>query len=197
MSESARFGEIGNWLTSLNAIGASSSCSNGATSLYIYEWADRPVILSEAYRLGTLPESERFTDGHELVKTVMQELDSMFLHDFGEFNAEYLATGGFRSHILAKLKDPGVLHHFVFWEFALDPVTVAFEWHRFKGRNDICTRMLHGQPHDIYGRRLHRKIDGAWEHLTTSYYVYSNHSYDGRNEQKLFREVLDWPHLYL
>lgn len=196
MSESAQFGKIGNWMTSLSAINTFSNNSNGATSLYLYEWADRPVILSESYRAKMLPESEKFLDGHELVKAVMCDLDSMFLHAFNNLNDEYLADGGFRSHILAKLKDPGILHHFVFWELAIDPTAVAFEWHRFKGHNEICAKMLHGQAYDIYGRQLNHKASGAWKCVLASYRVYSDHLYDGKNEQKLFYEVLAWPHLY-
>ena len=191
MLETAQFGKIGNWRTSLDAI--RKSPGNGAESLYFYEWAERPVILSEAYFTENLPESSSFTDGPALIQDIMRGVDSMFLHEFNDFNHEYLSSDGFRPHLLARLKDPGVLHHFIFWDFIKDPTAVAFEWHHFKGHSKLCISMLCGQNYDIYGRpRAHAAV-GPWKCLIDLYNAYTDHSHDDEYGQKLFREVLAWP----
>lgn len=184
MLETARFGNIGNWQT--------PSC--GSESLYFYEWAERPVILSEGYFMENLPESSKFEDGPALIQDVMRGLDSMFLHEFSEANHEYLAADGFRSHLLDRFKDPGLLHHIVFWDFIKDPTAVIFEWHHFRGNGKLCLEMLHGQRYDIFGRpRLPNAIGGPWERLIGLYHAESNSRRHSEYGHKLFSEVLGWP----
>lgn len=191
MNEQARFGKIGNWLTSLEAIRTMPGC--GAESRYFYEWAERPVMLSEAYFAEDLPESEGFADGYELVQNIGRELDSMFLYNFGSVNREY-SEDGFRGHFMTKLKDPGFLHHVVFWDYVKDPTAVAFEWHHFHERYHMCRDMLNGQNYDILGRPcLKNAVDGPWEHLVALYHAESKHCSLNEYGQKLFQELLGWP----
>ena len=192
MAEIAQFGKIGNWLSSLEAIRTSSQ--RGAESIYYYEWAERPVILSEAYYAVTTPESLKFSDGPTVIHDIMYHIDSMFLHELSRCNNDYLAEKGFRRHILDIFKDPGVLHHFVFWDLSKDLTAIIFEWHRFHGEGKMCVDMLHGQNYDIFGRPcLSNAISGPWEHLLTLYRDEIEHPRDNEYAQKLFSEVLGWP----
>ena len=191
MVENARFGNIGNWWTSREKI--RTSPSNGAESLYVYEWAERPVILSEGFYAEVYPESTKFSDGPAVIHDVLCGLDSMFLHEFSDFNREYLAADGFRRHLLDRLKDPGVLHHYVFWDLNKDPTAVTFEWHHFHGDSQICINMLNGQNYDIYGRPcLANAIRLPWDHLQELYHNELKHPNSGY-AKKLFSEVLGWP----
>ncbi|MBQ3294114.1 hypothetical protein IJG98_00075 [Candidatus Saccharibacteria bacterium] len=191
MVEEARFGKIGNWWTSLEQ--AHKTPGHSSESLYLYEWAERPVILSEGYYAMNLPESEGFTDGHDLVRTIGRELDSMFLHNLNSVNREY-SEGGFRGHFMNKLKDPGFLHHVVFWDYTKDPTAIAFEWHHFHEHYQLCREMLNGQNYDVHGRPvLTNAISGSWERLLTLYHAELESNSQSDYSYKLFSEVLGWP----
>ena len=192
MVECARFGKIGNWLTSLEKI--RTSPGDGAASLYRYEWSERPVILSEGYYSENLPESDKFEDGSPLIQDVIRGLDSMFLRDFSEVNQEYLSENGFRAHFLDRLKDPGILHHVIFWDYVKDPTAIIFEWHHYRERFDLCRGMLDGSNYDIYGRpRMVNAISGSWEQLVKLYHAQFRRQKDTAYSYKLFKEVLAWP----
>ena len=192
MTDNAYFGKIGNWLKSLDNI--KTQLGNGAESLYYHEWAERPVMLSEAFYAETLPESGNFTDGHIVIQDLMRELDSMFIHEFGALNHDYLEDKGFRQYVLDRIKDPGILHHLVFWDFGKDPSAVTFEWHHFRGENKFCLEMLNGQNYDIFGRPcLTNAVQRPWDHLVTLYHDQIENPHDNGYGQKLFGEVLGWP----
>lgn len=191
MVENARFGKIGNWWTSLEKI--RTSPTTGAESLYVYEWAERPVILSEGFYSDQYPESSKFTDGPTIIHNLLCGLDSMFLHEFTDLNREYLSENGFRAHLFDRLKDPGLLHHFVFWDFNKDRTAVTFEWHHYHGESKICLEMLHGQNYDIYGRPcLANAIRLPWNHLQDLYHDELK-CHRSAYAQKLFNEVIGWP----
>ena len=128
MTEEARFGKIGNWDEMQKKVQASP---NGAASLYYHEWAERPVILSDAFYREQMPESGLFSDGSRYIDEVMSGVDSMFLHEFSKgVYDEYMSKNGFRPYLLDWFKDPGILHHAIFWDFGKDITSVIFEWHR-------------------------------------------------------------------
>ena len=183
MVENVRFGRIGNWRDG----------TKGEASLYNYELIDRPLILSRSFKEQNAPESENFVDGAELIRDVMRGLDSMFLHNFAEVNTEYLAEGGFREFFVNAIKNPGYLHHVVFWDFVKDPKAVLFEWFRFKNRLDLCFAMLEGQNFDIFARPCLKPVSEPWEHLAKHYEI-ARKSHDYFDHRRaFFTEVLGWP----
>jgi len=192
MLTTAQFGKIGNWRTSLEAI--RTTPGNGAESLYRYEWAERPVILSEGYHDGNIPESDQFVDGHHFIKDAMNKVDSLFLHEFNDLNHQYLEEDGFRQYLLMRFRDPGVLHHYTFWDLAKDPAAIIFEWHRFHYHNQLCADILQGKNYDIYGRPcLNAAVRGPWERLIALYHALPRQSRREEYGQRLFSEVLAWP----
>ena len=192
MLENSRFGNIGNWQTSLTD--THKLPGHDSTSLYFYEWAERPVILSEGYFTENLPESSKFEDGPQLIHEAMRTLDSLFLHELGDANHDYLSEKGFRCHFLDKIKDPGLLHHYIFWDLVKDPTAMTFEWHHFRGHSHLCREMLDGQNYDIFGRPcLANTVRGPWEHLIELYHAEINSPRDNGYARKLFGEVLGWP----
>ena len=194
MAEEARFGKIGNWGEMQEKIQAlPSPC--GAMSLYYHEWAERPVILSDAFYKMETPESKMFSDGIERISEVMCGVDSIFLHEFGkEIYDEYMSEKGFRDYLLDRFKDPGILHHAVFWDFGKDTKAIIFEWHHRKDHSKICLDMLRGQNYDIYGKPcLVDSIRGPWESLVDLYHEQINNPREDYYGMRLFRDVIGWP----
>ena len=192
MVRTAVFGGIGNWKKSLDRI--ENTKNEGAKSLYFYEWAERPVQLSEGFYAEDYPESERFADGHFVIQDTMRQIDSMFVSEFDMLNREYLEDKGFRAYLLDRFKDPGLLHHCVFWDFGNDPMAITFEWLHFRGKSHLCLDMLHGKNYDIFGRPCASDFNqGPWNHLIALYHDQIEHHQKNEPGWKLFVKVLGWP----
>ena len=192
MTDKAYFGKIGNWKESLDSI--ENSKNEGAKSLFFYKWAERPVQFSEGFYADEYPESGRFADGHFVIQDMMRQIDSMFTGEFDFLNREYLEDKGFRAYLLDRFKDPGLLHHCVFWDFGNDPTAITFEWLHFHGNGHLCLDMLHGKNYDIFGRPCAVSSDqGPWNHLIALYHDQIEHHQEDEPGWKLFVKVVGWP----
>jgi hypothetical protein len=192
MAKTACFGKIGNWKESLARI--EKSKSEGAKSLFFYEWAERPVQFSEGFYAEEYPESEKFSDGHFVIQDIMRQIDSMFVGEFSMLNREYLEDKGFRAYLLDRFKDPGLLHHCVFWDFGNDPTAITFEWLHFHGKGHLCLDMLHGENYDIFGRPCTASSDDSpWNQLITLYHDQIERHQENEPGWKLFATVVGWP----
>ncbi len=139
----------------------------GVSSLDVYKWATKPANMSREYRNGHTVASSKFKDGPMLIEDVMREVDTMFIHDFPEYNNEYLKPGGFREYYRARLEDPGVLYHVIFFGASDDHDAISFEWHAFHKHNDVCRAFIAGKSFDLMGAEQEVDKSSAW-HLMTS-----------------------------
>lgn len=192
MPKTACFGKIGNWKESLGH--TTGYGKDGANSLFFYKWAERPVQLSEGFYAEDYPESGKFADGHFVIQGIMRQIDSMFVGEFDVLNREYLKEEGFRAYLLDRFKDPGLLHHCVFWDFGNDPTAITFEWLHFHGKSHLCLDMLHGKNYDIFGRPC--TVDpnqSSWSYLVSLYHDQIKYHREDEPGWKLFVKVVGWP----
>ncbi|MBR2586795.1 hypothetical protein IKE71_00245 [Candidatus Saccharibacteria bacterium] len=190
MLGNAKFGNIGNWAGTPQTTASESA----RRSLYGYEWVDRPVFLSRGYTEKKLPESKEFADGELIVKRELENLDSMFLRNFSEVNTDYLKAGGFRARFVELIKDPGFLHHVVFWESTKDSKAIIFMWFLHKKRFDLARRMIDGENLNINGEPTPASCDfGPWDRLAAYYRATPTCFILGDRRLELFEDVLRWP----
>lgn len=187
MTKIARFGEIGNWRKSLEDI---SMGNEDAKNRFFYRWAERPVQLSEGFFFEDYPASKKFDDGDIVIEEIMRQVDSMFVEGSIQLKHEYLAKEGFRAYLLDRFKDPGFLHHCVFWDFGNDPTAIAFEWFHFRGENQLRLEMLRGK---IFWPQVADADQSPWKHLVDLYHDRIKHYQEDDPGWKLFVKVLGWP----
>ena len=192
MTKIARFGEIGNWKKYLDGI--SKSGDRCAKSLFFHEWAVRPVQLSDNLMFEDYPVSEKFEDGPAVIEKIMCQIDSMF-NKHPELNKEYLEERGFRAYLLDRFRDPGLLHHCVFWDFGKDPEAITFEWLHSHGEGQMCREMLQGKDLNIFDELHKTDADQSpWKHLLSLYHEKVEPPRDEDDPGlRLFTKVLGWP----
>lgn len=163
-TKTAHFGEIGNWKDYYDRIVKPNS--NGESSLVLYEWADRPVQLSEGFYAGDFPESRKFDDGPSVIKGIMDQIDSAFSNKDRKLQDEYRKDKGFRAYLLDRFKDPGILYHCVFWELGKSSEAISFEWLHFRDESKLRLKMLSGE---IFGPQAADAGQSSWKCLMDLY----------------------------
>lgn len=134
----------------------------GLSSIDVYRWATKPANMSREYLNGRTVSASRFKEGPQLIEDVMRDIDAMFIHEFSDYNNEYLKPCGFRDYFRARLEDPGILYHVVFFNVANDAESICFEWHAFKKHTEICRNFFAGKSYDLAGNEVEPNMHSAW-----------------------------------